>query len=71
MTDKVITNTAELGSLSYMGLDNHITRILEQVADGIKDSDKTAPNLSTVEVVFDLVVEGQTVSFIVPVSVAE
>lgn len=71
MTDKEIMNTAELGDLSYMGLDNHITKVLEQVADGIKDSDNTVPNISTVDVTFNLVVSGQAVTFVVPVSVTK
>ena len=69
MTDKDITNTAELGSLSYMGLDNHITKVIEQVSDGIRDSERKSNTCSVVDVTFNLVVEGQPVHFTVPVKV--
>lgn len=69
MTDKNITNTAELGSLSYMGLDNHITKVIEQISDGIKDSTRVDPTCLFVDVTFNLVVEGQPVHFTVPVQV--
>jgi hypothetical protein len=67
MTDKDITNTAELGNLSYMGLDNHITRVIEQISDGIKSSERVDPTCAFVDVTFNLVVEGQPVHFTVPV----
>ena len=69
MTDKNITNTAELGNLSHMGLDNYIKKTLDQIADGIKSSDNVAPNLKVVDVTFNLVVDGQAVTFYAPISV--
>ena len=69
MADKDITNTAELGDLSYMGLDNHITKAIAQISDGIKDSDRVASGCTRVDVTFNLVVEGQPVHFTVPVKV--
>lgn len=70
MTDKEVTNTAELGNLSYMGLDNHITRVIQQISDGIKDADCVNTNCKPVDVTFNLVVEGQPVHFTIPVKVS-